>query len=280
MSSGDFPGASSRFIPAAPVALDTQNKSMSNKNNYPKSPDGRDGWMGAPLASGRRLGATSGHRTPDERKRRTLVIHFHLSRASYEHDGLMSAVCRCSMRTEETAGDIMKPLGPRDTRQSPSGSGQFGVWRQGKPDGWTQRPRRGQQWLSSLLITVAGWEVFGERDEWVCMCIEHYMKHHAPKSGTEGVLFRGHIPPVGSASENYGLNAARVLLDVQYRDRPQGAPPAQGWCSVLHGLLSLARECIIQLTFVFQLSRRASLNFTLKFFSASSSDLPKAKESF
>lgn len=47
-----------------------------------------------------------------------------------------------------------------------------------------------------------------------------------------------------------------------------------------HGLLSLAKECIIQLTFVFQLSRRASLNFTLKFFSASSSDLPKAKESF
>lgn len=52
------------------------------------------------------------------------------------------------------------------------------------------------------------------------------------------------------------------------------------WCSVLQGLLSLAKECIIQLTFVFQLSRRASLNFTLKFFRASSSDLPKAKESF
>lgn len=45
-------------------------------------------------------------------------------------------------------------------------------------------------------------------------------------------------------------------------------------------LLSLAKVCIIQFTLVFQLSRRASLNFTLKFFSASSSDLPSAKESF
>lgn len=50
--------------------------------------------------------------------------------------------------------------------------------------------------------------------------------------------------------------------------------------SVLHALLSLDMECIHQLTLVFQLSLRASLNFTLKFFSASSSDLPKARESF
>lgn len=47
----------------------------------------------------------------------------------------------------------------------------------------------------------------------------------------------------------------------------------------IQSLLSLARECIIQFTLVFQLSLRASLNFTLKFFSASSSDFPKANES-
>ena len=47
----------------------------------------------------------------------------------------------------------------------------------------------------------------------------------------------------------------------------------------IQSLLSLARECIIQFTLVFQLSLRASLNLTLKFFSASSSDFPKANES-
>lgn len=45
-------------------------------------------------------------------------------------------------------------------------------------------------------------------------------------------------------------------------------------------LLSLDTLCASQLTLVFQLSRRASLNFTRKCFSASSSVFPSARESW
>lgn len=45
-------------------------------------------------------------------------------------------------------------------------------------------------------------------------------------------------------------------------------------------LLSLETLCASQFTLVFQLSLRASLNFTLKCFSASSSVFPRARESW
>lgn len=47
----------------------------------------------------------------------------------------------------------------------------------------------------------------------------------------------------------------------------------------LYCLLSLDTLCASQFTLVFQLSRRASLNLSLKCFSASSSVLPRARES-
>lgn len=62
----------------------------------------------------------------------------------------------------------------------------------------------------------------------------------------EGVLFRGHIPPVGAASSNYRLSAASVLLHVQYRHRPQGAPPHRETLALFrttHGI-SLDYNCI------------------------------------
>lgn len=49
---------------------------------------------------------------------------------------------------------------------------------------------------------------------------------------------------------------------------------------LLYCLLSLDTLCASQFTLVFQLSRRASLNFSLKCFSASSSVFPRARESF
>lgn len=48
---------------------------------------------------------------------------------------------------------------------------------------------------------------------------------------------------------------------------------------LLYCLLSLDTLCASQFTLVFQLSRRASLNFSLKCFSASSSVFPRARES-
>lgn len=49
---------------------------------------------------------------------------------------------------------------------------------------------------------------------------------------------------------------------------------------LLYCLLSLETLCASQFTLVFQLSRRASLNFSLKCFSASSSVFPSARESW
>lgn len=58
--------------------------------------------------------------------------------------------------------------------------------------------------------------------------------------------------------------------------------PWQGQCAAGRGcycLLSLDTLWASQFTLVFQLSRRASLNFTRKCFSASSSVFPNARES-
>lgn len=64
------------------------------------------------------------------------------------------------------------------------------------------------------------------------------------------------------------------------RLRARREPPYDHQGGASYCLLSLDTLCASQLTLVFQLSRRASLNFTRKCFSASSSVFPSARESW